>query len=314
MRKRPLGKTGLSVSELALGTWGLSGDAYGEVDAGTAERVIARAVDIGFSTFDTADAYGGGKMEALLGRLVPKGADHVIVTKVGVDRGTEPPQKRFEKDYLERAVTASLKRLGRDRIDLLLLHNPSSDALQEGSAVDTLRALKDRQIIAHWGVAAGDVDVARIAIEKGAEAIELAYNLIHSIDLHRLAGEIMVSQVGVLVRSTLSYGLLAGLWSKERVFADGDHRRDRWTSYELGRRLEQLDAVRFLVKGDVRTMRAAAVRFVLANHLVGSAVLGPRSVEQLEQLVREVGSGPTYLADSDLAALPRSLSRVGIST
>ena len=61
-------------------------------------------------------------------------------------------------------------------------------------------------------------------------------------------------------------------------------------------------------------MRAAAVRFALANHLVAAAVLGPRSTEQLEQLVREVGSGPTYIPDADLAALPRALSRVGIST
>jgi aryl-alcohol dehydrogenase-like predicted oxidoreductase len=124
----------------------------------------------------------------------------------------------------------------------------------------------------------------------------------------------MVAQSGVLVRSTLGYGLLSGMWSKERTFEDGDHRKERWTSAEMARRIEQLDAVRYLVKGDVRTLRAAAVRFVLANHLVSAAVLGPRTIEQLEQLVREVGSGPVYLADSDLAALPRALSRAGIPT
>jgi aryl-alcohol dehydrogenase-like predicted oxidoreductase len=93
-----------------------------------------------------------------------------------------------------------------------------------------------------------------------------------------------------------------------------DHRSERWTRLELERRIEQLDAVRYLVRGDVQTMRAAAVRFALANHLVTSAVLGPRSTLQLEQLVREVGSGPTYIPDHDLAALPRALARVGIST
>jgi len=314
MRKRPLGKTGLSVSELALGTWGVSGDAVGPVDAETAEKVIARALEIGVTTFDTADAYGGGKMEALLGRLAPKTGDVVIVTKVGIDRAVTPPQKRFDLQYLERATTASLKRLGRDRIDVLLLHNPTPDALHEGTCVASVMALKEKGLIAHWGVAAGDVDIARSAIDKGAEVVELAYNLFHSIDLHRLAGEIMVSQVGVLARSTLGDGLLAGMWSKDRVFPKGDHRRDRWTAPELGRRLEQLEAIRYLVKGDVRTMRSAAVRFVLANHMVGAAILGPRSVEQLEQIIRETGSGPTYLADADLSALPRALSRVGIPT
>ncbi len=315
VRKRPLGRTGLNVSELALGTWGLSGDAYGPVDAEVAERVVARALDIGVTTFDTADAYGAGRMEALLGRLAGKRDDVVLVTKVGVDRTVTPPKKRFDREHLERAVNASRKRLQRDRIDLLLLHNPTPDALAEaGGAVDAVLALKERGLVAHWGVAVGDVEVARVAIEKGAEAIQLAYNLLHPLDLHRLAGDLMVAQVGVLVRSTLGYGLLAGMWSKERVFADGDHRRDRWTATELAQRLHQLDGVRYLVKGDVRTLRAAAVRFALANHLVTAAVLGPRTVEQLEQLIREVGSGPTYLPDPDLAALPRALSRIGVAT
>src|SRR5277367_48350 len=110
MRKRPLGKTGLSVSELALGTWALSGDAVGPVDASSAERVVARALDIGVTTFDTADAYGGGAMEALLGRLLPSRDDLVIVTKGGVDRTTEPALKRFDEAYLERAARASSKR------------------------------------------------------------------------------------------------------------------------------------------------------------------------------------------------------------
>ena len=83
---------------------------------------------------------------------------------------------------------------------------------------------------------------------------------------------------------------------------------------ELERRVEQLDALRFLVKGDVLTLRGAAVRFALSNHLISSCVLGPRTVEQLEQLIRETGAGPRYLPDADLAALPRALSTVGVAT
>src|SRR5580692_7294700 len=102
IRARPLGKTGLVVSELSLGTWGLSGDAYGPVDAEVAEKTIARALDMGFSLFDTADAYGGGKMEALLGKMLrADGAKNaVVVTKVGTDRTTDPPRKRVEPGYL----------------------------------------------------------------------------------------------------------------------------------------------------------------------------------------------------------------------
>jgi aryl-alcohol dehydrogenase-like predicted oxidoreductase len=313
IRARPLGKTGLVVSELSLGTWGLSGDAYGAVDPAVAEATILRALDMGFSLFDTADAYGGGAMEVLLGRLL-RGKNVTIVTKVGTDRTTEPGRKRFDPAFLRERVAASLKRLGRERIDLLLLHNPSAEAILFGDAVEALGAMKKEGTIAHWGVAAGDAEVGRAAIDKGAEVVELAYNLVQPIDLHRLAGDAMVMGTGILARSPLAYGLLGGVWTKEREFAAGDHRAERWTRLELERRVQQLEAMRFLVRGDVHTLRGAAVRFVLANHLVSSAVLGPRSVEQLEQLVRETGSGPRYIPDDDLMALPRALWKVGILT
>ena len=113
IRGRPLGKTGLVVSELSLGTWGLSGDAYGPVEATVAEATIARALEMGFSLFDTADTYGGGAMEARLGKML-RGKPAVVVTKVGTDRTTEPARKRFDPAYLRASVTASLKRLERE--------------------------------------------------------------------------------------------------------------------------------------------------------------------------------------------------------
>ena len=314
MRTRPLGKTGLFVSELALGTWGLSGDAYGKVDRADAERVIARAVDLGFTLIDTSDAYGAGEMEALVGRALETHRDVTVITKGGVDRRSDPPRKMFAPEHLRSAVQRSLKRLARVRIDLYLLQNPTAGCLARGEATGALDAMKKEGLVAHWGVSAGDPDVARIAMDKGAELLELPYNLFHSIDLHRLSGDIMVARTGVVARSTLNYGMLAGMWAKDRVFPEGDHRVERWTRLELENRIAQLDAVRFLVKGDVHTLRAAAVRFALANHLVSAAVLGPRSIEQLDQLVREVGAGPRYLPDDDLAALPRALQKVGILT
>jgi aryl-alcohol dehydrogenase-like predicted oxidoreductase len=313
VRSRPLGKTGLVVSEMALGTWGLSGDPYGKVDPNEAERAIFRAFEMGFSLFDTSDAYGAGKMEALLGNTL-RDKNVTIVTKGGLDRTTSPAKKRFDGPYLRQAVERSVKRLGRDRIDLYLLQNPSAYALLGGEAVDALTALKTEGLIGHWGVSAGDVEVARAAIQVEAEVLELAYNLFQAADLHRLAGDIMVAGTGILAHSTLGYGLLAGMWTRDRSFENGDHRGERWTKPELARRVEQLDAVRFLVRGDVHTLRGAAVRFVLANNLVTSAILGPRSVVQLEQLVRETGSGPTYLPDEQLSALTRALGRVGIAT
>lgn len=297
---------------MGLGTWGLSGDAYGPVSEKDAEFVVRRSIEMGMNVVDTADAYGAGRMEAMLGRILKNRRDVIVVTKGGTDRTTDPPRKRFDAEWLKESVGRSLKRLQRDRIDVYLLHNPSLDALVAGDCVATMQELKKKGDIAHWGVSAGSDEIARTAMDKDAEVISIAYNLMQCVDLHRIAGDVMVSGVGVLAHSVLDYGLLTGFWSKEREFAEGDHRHQRWTRLELERRVEQVEAVRYLVQGDVKTMRAAAVRFVLANTIVSSAILGPHTVEQTEQLVREVGGGPRYLPDEALAKLPRALSKVGI--
>jgi len=314
MRKRPLGKTGIVVSELAIGTWGLAGEPYGKIEPADAEKVLRRAIEMGFNLIDTADSYGGGKMEVLVGKLLKEHPDLVVVTKVGLDRKTDPARKCFETKYIRAAVERSLKRLDVEAIPIILLHHPTPDALHAEEATNLLQTLKTEGKIKHWGVAAGDEDVARAGINKNAEVIELAYNLTHPIDLHRISGDVMVGGCGILARSVLAYGLLCGMWEKERTFDEGDHRNARWTRLELEHRVGQLDAVRFLVKGEVHTLRGAAVRFVLANHLVSAAVLGAKTVEQLEQLVRETGGGPRYLPDDDLRQIPRALDRVGIQS
>jgi aryl-alcohol dehydrogenase-like predicted oxidoreductase len=312
MRTRGLGKTAMRVSEMALGTWGLSGDGYGPVEEPEQERVLQRALEMGITLIDTADAYGAGRMEKLIGRTIAGRDDVVIVSKGGTDRSTLPPKKRFDAPYLREAVERSLKRLSRDRIDVYLLHNPTENVVSAEGATQALLDLRKEGKIGHWGVSVGDVAVGRAALRAGAEVIEIAYSLMHASELHQLSGEIMVAGAGVLARSTLAYGLLAGTWSKEREFPAGDHRSERWTKPEFERRIEQLGSIRFLVRGEVRTLSAAAVRFVLSNTLVSSAVLGPRSVEQLEDIVREVGMGPIYLRDADLSYLPRILETTGL--
>lgn len=312
MKQRPLGKTGLIVSELSLGTWGLSGDGYGPVPEEVAERVIRRAVDLGITLFDTSDAYGAGKMEALLGRVLEKNKDAIVVTKGGIDRTLSPPKRKFDGDYIRKSVERSLKRLRRDHIDVYMLHNPSADAIFVGDAQSVLEDLKHSGKIRHWGVSTGDFDSTHAAIDRGAEVVELAYNLFEFRTLHRLSGDIMVNRTGIMARSTLAYGLFSGEWDAEKEFPSGDHRADRWTKMDLEQRISQLRSVKFLVKGDVKSMRAAALRYVLANHVVSSAVLGPKSEDQLDQLIRESGGGPRYLPDHDLIELHKALDKAGI--
>jgi aryl-alcohol dehydrogenase-like predicted oxidoreductase len=177
-----------------------------------------------------------------------------------------------------------------------------------------MKELKLAGAIASWGVSAGDSYVARTALAHGAEVVELPYNIFFSRELHDLAGDLTKAGAGVLARSVLSYGLLAGQLAPSHTFPEDDHRSSRWTRPEFETRIRQLDAVRPLVTGNVLTMRAAAVRFVLSNEVVSSAVLGPKSVAQLEQLVREAGTEPPYLTTEALTQLATDLSRAGVVT
>ena len=215
MRKRPLGQTGIEVSELGLGTWGLSGDGYGPVTPAEVERVIERALGLGIDLFDTADIYGNGEMERVLGRVVPKDQG-VIVTKIGTKIDEAPRRKCFDLPFLRESIEQCQERLGRDKLDVVLLHNPTMLAMSSSEPFDFLKELTRLGALRAWGVSAGSVEVAQAAIRKGAGVIELAYNVFVAGDLHAMAGDISESGVGVLGRSVLAHGLLTGHWSAER--------------------------------------------------------------------------------------------------
>jgi aryl-alcohol dehydrogenase-like predicted oxidoreductase len=311
MRLRTLGKTGIEVPELCLGTWGLSGDGYGPVDEEEQDQVIERALALGITAFDTADAYGKGAMESRLGRWLAPHPNAIVLTKVGTDRSATPPRKRFDAEHLRQAALASRDRLAR-RIDVLLLHNPSDVALQKAHVPEVLNALVDDGTIRTWGVSIGNAEVGKLAIERGAQVLELAYNAFHPQDLEGVLTVAREKQIGLVGRSALAHGLLCGQWPNTKRFPSGDHRRDRWTTDDFKKRISQLAALRPSVVGDISSMRAAALRYALAQTALSSVVIGPRSAVQLDQLVRDAGKEPPYLSDDSKSALERRLANVGI--
>ena len=132
--------------------------------------------------------------------------------------------------------------------------------------------------------------------------------------MNALAARVSEKRVAVLARSVLAYGLLAGLWPATKIFPEGDHRRLRWIDAdEMATRVRQLDALRPLMSGTVTSLRAVALRYVLSNHLVSAAVIGPRSVRQLDQLLNDAGQGPPYLDEDRLSRLPVQLSELGVN-
>lgn len=294
MRKRPLGATGLEVSEMSLGTWGLSGDGYGPVDEKEQDAVIERAVALGITLFETADSYAGGEMERRLGRLLPKGDGVRVATKIGTDTAKSPPRKRFDPTSLKAAAERSRERLGREAIDILLLHNPSTEAIKRGEATQALTELCAAGVAKTWGISVGAADGAAEAVAAGAPVIELVHNAFHTRELLRIAADVKEKNIGILARSVLAYGLLCGGWPTNKTFDAGDHRAERWGDDELRKRVIQLNALRPSVLGDFTSMRCVALRYVLAEPLVSSAVLGPRKAVQLDQLVRDAGKDDKY--------------------
>lgn len=304
------------VSELALGTWGLSGDGYGPVPDAEVDRVIDRAVQVGITLFDTADVYGYatsqiGAMERKLARRLPTAKTHVV-TKIGTSVEGYP-EKLFDAKSLFTAFEKSEERLARSPVDVVLLHNPSAATLRKDEATDRLKELKEEGRITAWGVSAGNFEVARLALEKGADVLEMAFNAFHAADVRALTVALREQGVGLLARSVLAHGLLAGQWSPEREFWPGDHRAERWNASELRRRVAQLAALRVAFGGPVQTVRSVALRFVLEHDRVSSAVLGPRSVGQLDQLIREAGRQPPYLPRHAMKSLEDSLRAHGLS-
>jgi len=309
LRQRQLGRSGGLVSELALGTWGLSGEASGPVYHMEVDRVIDRAMEAGITLFDTADVYGGGDMEKKLGeKLDPE--KHRICTKVGTFPDERPPRKHFAPEKLREALEGCRERQQRDMLDVVLLHNPSLRAL-EGDAPAFMRERVEADEVGLWGVSCGDGAIAAKAIEEGAQVIMLPYNVLHQHDFLKVAEQIEGTETGLIARSVLAHGLLAGHWSRNKIFFDNDHRQTRWSKEALKYRLGQLDAVRHLIDGEVITLRSVALRYVLEQHLVSTAVLGPRSLTQLNQLIFEAGKGPPYLDEDGLMELPARLEAVG---
>ena len=310
MRSRSFAPLHTQVSELSLGTWSISGEGYGPVNPSDADAVVDRALELGINLFETSDAYNHGAMLSRFGERLPQ--DNVFVAvRFGIDRSGHPI-KCFARQFLSDSIAKAAERLKRNRVDIALLHNPSASTIEQGEATGLLREMHSSGQIGAWGVSAGNATVALAALESGAQVISVAHNIFHFRDLHTISSEIAMRGVAVLAHSVLAYGLLAALWGPNQTFPEGDHRRFRWNQSTFYNRIQQLTIVRNLVSGDVLTPRAAALRFVLSNSLVTSAVIGPRNTSQLEQLAREAGSGPDYLPPDALTTVTSKLQSPGI--
>lgn len=308
MRKRALGATGIEVSEVGLGTWGLGG-AYGMLAESVARSTIEAALEAGVTTFDCAPLWGRGLVESWVGEVLEKRRDEVqLVTRGGAIWDDEGVAQRWTTEALRSDCEGSLARLKTDRIDVWLLHDPPEEMLFRDDTIPTALALKSEGKIRAWGVSTSNASVARVAMARGCEVLCLPYNLLWPTLVHDLETEMATSKIGLLARSPLLHGLLSGRWTEYRQFADDDHRRARWTNKALTIRVRDVNPLRFLVKDDVRSMTSASLRYVLANPAVSSALLGARRPVQISPARELAGTAP-YLPPEDLARVAELVKR-----
>lgn len=315
MHKRTLGRSGIEVGEIGLGTWGLSGESYGRIDPDYAKRTIEIALDEGTNFIDTAGAYGpDGAVEMMIGDVLEsRDRDSVLVcTRIGVDRdGEAGSQKFFDRISLDELTAMSLKRMKLDHVDVLLLHNPLPETLKSSEPMQTLAMLRKSGRTRLIGASVSSITAGKLALAGGADVIMLPYNALFPKLMHKLAADIATSQAGVLVRSPLAYGLLGGAWHADQKFTDDDHRGNRWGPAELARRVRQRESLRLAMRNGQRTMAEAAIRFVLSNSMVSCCVVGSRTPEMARSNAHACDERPA-LSDEELNTLGERLQEEGI--
>jgi aryl-alcohol dehydrogenase-like predicted oxidoreductase len=312
MRKRTLGRTELRLSQIALGTWGLAAEAYGPATEEVLERTVVGALDEGITTFDVAPLWGDGRAERVVGRAVAGRRDRVqVITRAGSVWRDGRVQRRFDADSLAADCEASLERLGTDRIDVWLLHNPPDTVFARDDWPEVATRLKSEGKIRVWGASVSNADQARRAIARGAEVLCLVHNLLASDDVDDLASDVAVAGCGVLARSPLAYGLLGGGWAEDHTFPPEDHRHARWTSDALRQRVRQVAQLQFLVHDDVPSLPAAALRFTLSNPDIACTIVGARTRQQVGSAAAAVRVSPR-LPEEDLVRIPQVLAASGV--
>lgn len=287
MRYRELGSTGLKVSEVGFGAWAiggnLHGNSYGPTDDKNSIAAVQKALELGCNFFDTADAYGHGHSEVLLGQALRGHRDEVfIATKVGGDFYHGAPRMNFSPDYIEFALGKSCDRLQTDYVDLYQLHNPPVQLFKNGSLFRTLEALKEKGRIRHFGISIHDPQEGLLAMKTGPpETIQVVFNILRQdakLQLFQAAND---SGVGIIAREPLANGFLTGRHTAEDEFPRGDIRNGFPQDYILNLVLAA-EQLRFL-ETKTRSLTQAALRFVLDQKEVSTVIAGAKTPQQAEE-------------------------------
>jgi aryl-alcohol dehydrogenase-like predicted oxidoreductase len=291
MESRALGRTGLEVSAVGFGAWGVAGEMWRGASREDGHRALHAALDAGVTFIDTALIYGRGESERLVGEVLRERGDRgqvVVATKIPPADERWPPDRHaalasiFPPDHVERSVDSSLRNLGQDALDLDQLH-VWLDAWLDDPAWPALRATLDRLQragkVRHWGVSANDHapgDALRVLDEPVIETVQVIHNLFDRSAEPELLPRAAARGAGVIARCPFDEGALTGAVRADSTFAPGDFRARYFRGDRAAAAAARADALRPLLGAEAATLAELALRFVLSREEISVVIPGMR--------------------------------------
>ncbi len=293
MKYRPLGNTGFNVSTISFGAWAIGG-AWGEVDDADSLAALNKAIDLGVNFIDTADVYGDGRSERLIGKLrKDRPRDTVIVaTKAGRRLPKQTPQG-YSRENLNQWVDRSRQNLQMDTLDLLQLHCPPAEVYDTSEVFGLLDDMVKAGKVRHYGISVETVDEALRGIRHpGVQTVQIIFNMFRLKPAELFFAAAAARKVGILARVPLASGLLTGKFSAASSFAASDHRQFNRNGeafnkgetfsgvpYDLGLKLVE-DLKRLCPAG--MTLTQFALRWILMFDAVTCAIPGAKNARQAQ--------------------------------
>lgn len=291
MNYRVLGKTGLKISEISLGTWQVGGKWGSNFSQKSAEEIINTAIDQGVNFIDTADVYSEGLSEKVVGQIVRSRAEDIyIATKCG--RQLQPHDNAsYQVAVLRKFVEDSLSNLGVERIDLIQLHCPPTEVYYRPEIFELFDKLTEEGKIRNYGVSVEKVEDALKAIEyPGVSTVQIIFNMFRQRPSELFFREAKAKDVGIIARVPLASGLLTGKFGKTSIFSKEDHRyfnRDgavfdkgetfSGIDFDLG--LKAVDELKQIFNN--QNLAHKALQWILAFDEVSCVIPGASNVSQL---------------------------------
>jgi aryl-alcohol dehydrogenase-like predicted oxidoreductase len=293
MNQRPFGRTGLQVSEIGYGAWGIGQSMWLGAEDDESLKALNRAVDLGVTMIDTALAYGNGHSEQLVGQVARERDEPIVVaTKIPPKNMQWPaptgidPDEAFPADYVRECTERSLRHLGLDTIDVQQFHVWSDDWVGRGSWLDGIEALKSEGKIRAFGISINDHQAANAVklIESGAvDTVQVIYNVFDQSPEDELLPACQQHGIGVLARVPFDEGALTGTIGPDTEFPDGDFRNRYFRDDRKQQVAERVQAILDDLGIERDQLAELALRYILSHPAVSTVIPGMRSVRNVER-------------------------------